>query len=115
MNLERGKRDELTDKYGTLYQGSVTHQDPRTDEAVEIEFIFRSPTHTDAERLISETRDSTLRAYRNLLLSIIVWPAPVAGVVQRLEQFPVAMTRFCDREIMPFFGEGAQVARVRLV
>ena len=114
MNLGRDKLNELTDKYGAIYQGSVTHRDPRTDEAVEIEFVFRAPTHGDAERLIAETRDSTLRAYRNLLTSIIIWPTPAAEVVQRLEEYPVAMTRFCDREIMPFFGEGAQVSRVRL-
>lgn len=113
--IGRDKIDELTEKHGTLYQGSVTHQDPRTDEAVEIVFVFRAPTHGDAERLISETRDSTLRAYRNLLISIVVWPTPAAEVVQRLEAYPVAMTRFCDREIMPFFGEGAQVGHHRLV
>lgn len=115
MKLSHEQIKELTEKHGTVYRGEVTHQDPRTDEAVEIAFVFRGPTHGDAERLISETRDSTLRAYRNLLTSIIVWPHPAAEVVQRLEAYPVAMTRFCDREIMPFFGEGAQVGHVRLI
>ncbi len=113
MNLTKETIEQLRAQHGSIYRGSIAMLDPRTDERVEVAFVYREPTYADAERLAGEVKGSPSVAYRNILSSVIVHPSP-GEVMDRLGPFLYAMMRFVDQKLMPFFGESAEVASQRL-
>lgn len=104
---------ELKRQHGQLHHGRIALTDPRSDERVSIEFLYREPTYEDAERLSTEVKGSPLVAYRNLLAGIVVAPER-AEILRQMERYPYAMMRFMDRQVMPFFGEDAEVGSSRV-
>lgn len=104
MTLAKEKLAELKEKYGVVYEGAITYKD-RNGDLQKREFIFREPTNADAEVMMQGAARDPLAANQNLLASLIVHPEAME-VMQELKDYPLAIGRFNDAEVVPFFGGG---------
>lgn len=71
-------------------------------------FFWRQPTYADAEAYYAKPGD-TITANVNLANSLVVGPGSEEAVEQ-LERYPVALARWVEREVAPFFGAGAEIS-----
>ena len=71
----------------------------------EIVLIWRMPTYADAEALIARSNTDPIAANGNLAQSLAVGPSKAAA--QELGRYPLALARWVDREVNPFFGGGS--------
>ena len=104
MNVPKEIMAELKTKHGALYEGRIAFQD-RNDAYQQVDFIFREPTNADAEVMMQAAARDPMAANRNLLASLIVYPEP-RDVMAELSDYPLAIGRFNDAEVVPFFGGG---------
>lgn len=110
MDVTADQIAALKEQHGALYEGTISFRD-RDDQDVEITFLFREPRQADAEMMIAGK--DPIVSYAHLLRSVIVHPDK-AEILDRVRDYPMAMTKFCDAEILPFFGFGATTARRRV-
>lgn len=104
MDVTKEKLAELKAAHGTVYEGSITYKD-RNDELQKVEFIFREPTNADAEVMMQGAGRDPMAANQNLLASLIVHPEPIE-VMNELKDYPLAVGKFNDQNVVPFFGGG---------
>lgn len=110
MDVSADQIAALKQQHGTLYEGTISFRD-RDDQDVEVSFLFREPRQSDAEMMIAGK--DPIVSYQHLLRSVIVHPDK-AQIMDRVRDYPMAMTKFCDSEILPLFGFGATTARRRV-
>lgn len=79
-----------------------------------IEFIMREPRFSDWEVYQKASSTTAVIANSNLLRSLIVYPENPGPIIERVQQFPVALGDFVVNEVMPFFGSGAQTTKRKL-
>ena len=89
----------------SLYQSQVTL--PKGQGSISI--VWREPTYEDAEMLIAKQGDDPAAANANLVMTLAVGPASKAAAGE-LARWPFALSRWVDREVMPFFGAKPQLA-----
>ena len=79
--------------------------------------VWREPTHADFEMFTSPGNTSTptpqWQRYRNLLVSLAVWPTTPTLLAQ-LGDWPSAIAGFIDDQVLPFFGVGVEVEEIPL-
>jgi hypothetical protein len=78
-----------------------------------VPFIYRKPSTSDMEAYVRGASKNPITANLNLIQSLIVHPEPL-HVINRLREYPMAVTRFVDEAISPFFGENTAVNPKRL-
>ena len=96
---------ELKERHGRVWLGRIGCRG-RGGEDVDVVFLYREPRHGEADLLLGSSR-KPVQATRNLLASCIVAPER-DEVLSRLRDYPLAMAKFVDDELLPFFGHGAE-------
>lgn len=95
---------ELKERHGRVWLGRIGFRS-RSGADVEVVFLYREPRHGEADLLLSAKKPA--QGTRNLLAACIVAPER-AQVIDRLRDYPIAVARFVDDELLPFFGYGAE-------
>lgn len=73
-----------------------------------LSFFWRMPAYADAEAFYAKAPSDAIGANMNLAASLVVGPG-AEEAVEQLQQYPVALGRWVDREVAPFFGAGAEI------
>ena len=79
----------------------------------EIPLVWRPPKYADAEAFITRSANDQVAANGNLARSLAVGASSQAAV-EKLCQYPLALARWIDREVNPFFGGGATTETLAL-
>ena len=97
---------QLKERHGRVYLGRISYPARGGGRASEV-FLYREP-HAGEADLFSGAARKPNTANRNLLAAVIL--APDRGeVMARLRDYPLAVQRFVDDELLPFFGLGAEI------
>jgi hypothetical protein len=108
MNIDKATLDELKAAYPSgLYEGTIGFTDSKNTPH-EVEFIYRKPTTADMENYTRSCQKNPIMANLNLVQSLVVFPEAVKVIVQ-LQDYSIAVGRFVDDAISPFFGANATV------
>jgi hypothetical protein len=105
---DQAKIDQLKAKYPEgIYSVDLTFND---EEGLlhSVPFIYRKPSTMDMEAFVRSASKNPITANLNLIQSLIVHPEPL-HVINCLREYPMAVTRFVDEAISPFFGENTAV------
>ena len=72
--------------------------------------VWREPTHAEYEMFSSASaqRSEAWIAYRNLLVTLVVWPT-LDRVRADLFPKPLSIQKWADDEVLPFFGLGTEI------
>lgn len=93
----------LKEQHGRVWLGRITCSG-RGGDLDEV-FLYREPRHGEADLMLNARKP--VQAVRNLLAACILAPDRGA-VLDRLRGYPMAVNRFVEDELMPFFGHGAE-------
>jgi len=102
MDIAKEKIVELKKEHGEIYLGELSFTDGDGANR-EIKFVYRQPVLSDFESMQQEVGKNQSLAYRNLLSGVIVYPDRIE-VMEQLDPFPVAITMWSDKHILPCFG-----------
>ena len=113
MKIEKAQIDELKQKHGQIYEGSISFND-KENEPHEVEFIFREPKTADVEAYSKNVQTvGIITGNLNFIQTLVVYPEP-ASVVERIREFPNATGKFIESVIQPFFGGNAAASKRKL-
>lgn len=111
IGVSADKLAQLKERHGRVYLGRISYPARGGGQASEV-FLYREP-HAGEADLFSGAARKPNTANRNLLSAVIL--APDRGeVMGRLRDYPLAVQRFVDDELLPFFGLGAEIETQQL-
>lgn len=113
MEIREEALEQLKARYpGGMYEGSITFTDD-AEAYREAAFLYRKPTTADIEAHAKAGQRSPVVANRNLLQSLIVYPQ-AAQALEQIREYPVAVGKFVEEAVFPFFGANVTVRSKRL-
>ena len=112
MEVKQEELEQLKKRYPSgVYEGSISFADD-SDVYQEVAFLYRKPSTADVEAHSKSAQRSPIVANLNLLQSLIVYPA--SGVIDRIREYPIAVGKFVEEAVFPFFGANVVVKSKRL-
>jgi hypothetical protein len=113
MKVDKEKIESIkAARPGGIFEGAISFSDAK-DTLHEVEFIYRKPNADDMESYTKSCQKNPVLANLNLVQSLIVYPEP-GQVIDQLREYSLAVGRFIDEAISPFFGANIVVRKREL-